>query len=101
MLHFGTDVRCTVFRLEHALVLHYAAAWSLVAGVAVRVLSLNPHNGEPATERAVLLDVVNGTEETRANPRGELGAYLTRNLSPEYDVRIGPAGLRVDWRGAV
>lgn len=103
MLRWKAGVFCHLFRLEVALALHHASAWSEVSGVGVVVNALadskHSTNSLHAWDLAVDLD----TDGDRLSHLAALHGYLARNLPAGYDVVLEGDHVHVEWdakRGA-
>ena len=86
MLRFTAGLYCHVFRMEIAIVLHHAAAWATISGVAVDVNSLADKQHSEGSLHYWDLAVDLDTAGDRAAHLAQLGGYLARVLPPQYDV---------------
>ena len=97
MLRFTAGLYCHVFRMEIAIVLHHAAAWSAIAGVPVDVNSLADKVHSEGSLHYWDLAVDLDTAGDRVAHLAQLHGYLARVLPPQYDVIQEPTHVHVEY----
>lgn len=97
MLRFADGAACVSFPLELAMILHHAAQWSTIAGVAVVVWFPDVSFDRPAPLCACDLRVGRERDDAGRDALEELYRYVARSLALEFATVLAETHIRITF----